>query len=138
MAQTAAHGAAVKIGDGATSETFNDIASISSGPDGPALLPQIIQSFTHDATNPTKKVSFVDIGPITFTVDYDSDDTQHALLVTNASNKTLTNFQMVLADTGAEQIDFEAAIEVSWSAPVDGFNQLNVTLTVTGGSLTIS
>lgn len=127
-----AHGAQIKIGDGASPEVFTAIALINSGPDGPDVSQNIIEAFTHDSNFPTKKATYVNTGTVTFSVLYDSTDTQHIALRDAATNSTRTNFQVVLNETGAEQLDFSAYVTFAWANDPSDFSQANITLDIDG------
>ena len=130
---TAAKGAVVAIGDGATVETFNALGNVLSGPNAIGFEPQFIEAMPHDSTNPISKPTYVKNPAITFDVLYDSADTQHAAVVTSAKNKTKKNYKITLTDTGAEIYSFGAYASVSVKADPEGFNVMSVTLTPDGG-----
>lgn len=131
--ETAAHGISLKIGDGATSESFNAIQKITNGPNGPNFNCRIIEASSHSDAAIIKKASLRDNGQVTFDLLYDSTDTQHALLMTNHLAKTVTNFQMILTDTGAEQYAFSAIVStMNFSGQAEGWNTMAVTLEISG------
>lgn len=134
---TAAHGCVIKIGNGASSETFTEIDGVHNGPSGPGWDTQMIEGRHHGSVNPTKKATYVNISPVTFSIFYDSTDTQHQLLLTNAAAKTRTNFQMILTDEGDEQYAFAAYIGMSVKAGVEEFNVMDVSLNI-DGTVTVS
>lgn len=129
---TAAHGVDIKIGDGATSETFSEIDGVHNGPSGPGFEPQMIEGRHHGSTSTVRKASYVSVPPITFSIYYDSNDTNHLAIVAAAKAKTRKNFQMVLTDTGVEQYAFSAYIGVVYKGEVEGFNVYDVTLNIDG------
>lgn len=128
----AAHGALIKIGDAASPEVFTTIDDVISGPDGGGITPNIIRAFPHSATAEIKAVTHVTYEPISFSVLYDSSDTQHAALITAAAAKTKKNFQIVGTDAGAEQMAFGAYIGMNWSKNPDGWDEMSVTLEIDG------
>lgn len=134
VAVTAAHGAFVKIGNSASPEYFYYIDGVHNGPNGPVLNARVIEAAHHGSTTVLKKASLRDNGQVTFDIYYDSTDTNgHAVLLTNHDAKTVTNFQMIITDTGAEQYSFAAIIsQLSYSGQVEGFNVYSVTLDVSG------
>lgn len=132
MALTAAHGALIKIGNGASTETFAEIANVTGGPSGAGITQNIIEARTHDSEAVHKAQTYVNYDPVTFTIAYDSSDTEHAQLRTDAAAGTLRNFQIVLTDTGAEQLAFAAYISINFSSEVDGWNEASVTLEIDG------
>ncbi|HQY23183.1 MAG TPA: hypothetical protein PK389_05485 [Gammaproteobacteria bacterium] len=128
----AAHGALIKIGNGASSETFATIDDVTAGPDGGGLSTTMLTARVHSQASEVKRVSGTTTEPISFTVLYDSADTQHALIKTNAAAKTRTNFQIVGADFGAEQMAFAAYIGYNFSKNPDGWDEMSVTLEIDG------
>jgi hypothetical protein len=130
---TEAHGAAVKVSNmAASSPTFTAIALIESGPSGPSLSPNMIEAYTHDQNLPHKKPTYVTTSPVTFTILYDSADTQHAQLRDAAKAKTRLDFQMVLDDTGDEQLAFSGYVGFEWMAEPGDFNKVNITIEIDG------
>lgn len=132
MALTAAHGCQIKRGNGASSETFTVIPSVTSGPNGGGATQNIITARTHDSEAIHKKQTYVDYQPVTFTVAYDSSNAVHAGLVSDMAAGTLRNFQIVSTDTGAEQAAFSAFVSVDFSREVDGWNEASITLDIDG------
>lgn len=128
----AAHGTQLKLGDGATPEVFTNIDCIFEGPTGGGFAPQFIEARHHGTEDIIRRVSIVDKPAISFRAYYDSNDVQHAALVTAAKNGTKKNFKLVLTDDGAEQFAFGAYVSVSFESPVDGFQTVSVTLAVDG------
>jgi hypothetical protein len=135
---TEGHGAAIKVSNmAASSPVFTAIALIESGPSGPSLSPNMIEAYTHDQNLPHKRPTYVTTSPVTFTILYDSSNTQHAQLRDAAKAKTRLNFEMVLDDTGDEELDFAAYVGFEWSAEPGDFNKANITLEI-DGDITIS
>lgn len=133
VTETAAHGAQVKIGDGTTVESFNVLSGIVSGPNGGGYSARTIDALPHSSTVVLKKVTAVEPTDITFDLLYDSADAYHAQLRDAAKNKTLTNFQVVFADTGAEQIAFQGLVsQFDRSADPEDWNKISVTITPFG------
>lgn len=130
----AAFGAALKIGNGATSETFTEIEGVRNI-DGPTRDMEIIDA-THHATTGNyreKLASFLDPGQITFELLWDSTNTQHVALLTDHTDRTLRNFQLVYPDTGAETYAFSAFVRsLKDSAPIDNALTKTVTLELSG------
>lgn len=127
-----AHGTKVQIGSGGSSETFNDITEISAGPDGGGMSPNILKATVHSQEGEIKRATHLMYEPISFTVLYDSDDTQHQKVVTNAAAKTKTNFKIIGNDNGAQQSAFAAFIGVNFSKNPDGWDEMSVTLEIDG------
>lgn len=137
VAITAAHGCQIKIGDGASPEVFTVIDGVHNGPNGPGFDPQVIEGKHHGSSSIYQKVTTVKKSPVSFSIFYDSGDTQHAALITAANNKTRKNFKQILTDTGAEQYAFAAYVGAQFKGEVDGFNVYDITLNI-DGAITIS
>lgn len=132
---TAAHGAEIKIGNGSSPETFAAIKGVFNGPNGPAWDTQMIEARHHGSDVTFKKPTYINTGAVSFSVYYDSTDTQHQLLLTNAAAMTSTNFQMVITDPGAEEYHFAAYIGMTYRGDVEGWNVYDVTLNIDGDVL---
>ena len=132
-----AKGTTVAIGDGATSETFNDLEDILDGPSLSGFTTRIVEFVTQDGDTVNRKPAHRDSGQVTFAIAYDSADTYHAQLLTDHRARTIRNFQVTLTDTGAEVYDFAAVIDLSMSAPVEGLVRCDVTLHI-DGDVTVS
>lgn len=137
LVATAAHGCQVKVGDGASSEVFTAVEGITSGPSGPGWTTNMLEARIHSSDSPVRKVSSLTTEPVTFTILYDSTNTQHIRLRTLTTTKARGNFQVLLTDTGAEQYAFAAYVSLSLSSEVDGFNTASVTLNI-DGDITVS
>lgn len=132
-ALTAAHGAKVKIGNGASTEVFNEIMGVHNGPTGLGWVPNMIEARHHGSSNTFRKVANVVEQPLSFDLFYDSTETTtHGALLTAAQNKTRKNFKLELTDSGAEIYQFYAYVSMTLSAQVDGFNVYSVKLEVDG------
>lgn len=131
-AETAAHGAVVKIGNAASPEVFTAIPGVHNGPTGAGWTPRIIEAIHHGSNTVKKYASFVDTGEITFSVYYDSTDTYHQALRDAAKNKTQTNFQVVYNEAGDEQFAFAAFVSFDSDADPEGWNVRNITLSING------
>jgi hypothetical protein len=129
---TAAQGCQIQLGSGASPETFTAIEGVFDGPQGPSFTPNIIEGRHHSSTSVVKKVTNVDTGQVTFSIYYDSTNTQHTALETAAKNKTRKNFREIFTDSGAAQYAFAAYVGFEMTAPVDNFNTARVTLNVDG------
>ena len=126
-AVTSAQGCQVKLGDGATTEIFTEIKGVFNGPNGPTFTPIIIEAKYHSSTSIFRKVTHVDKGSVTFSIYYDSTDTQHLALIAAAAAKTRKNFQQLLTDSGAEQYAFAAYVGAQFKGEVEGFNVYDIT-----------
>lgn len=129
-----AFGTALKIGDGATSESFTEIEGVRSI-DGPTQDMEIIDVTHHASTGSyrEKLASFLDPGQISFDLLWSSANAQHAQLLTDHANRTKRNFQLVYPDSGNEQYDFAAFIKgIKDSAAIDGALTKSVTLEISG------
>ena len=116
-----AFGVALSIGDGTTSETFNPIPGIRTL-DGPTGTMETIDATSHTSTGATREIvpSFLDPGTVSGTVILDSTDTYQSQMITDRASRALRNFEQVMTDTGALQIDYAAYItDFSPSNPID-------------------
>ena len=134
----AAKGTLVKIGDGASSEAFTTIAGVQDV-DGPDLSGTDEYDATHHSSTGKEYVQGLkDAGELSFPLVYDSDDTQQAALQAAGVADTLTNFQILLPDTGATLLAFAGRVKsFKFNAPVEGVLTANVTVRISG-SITIS
>lgn len=125
---SSAHGAKVEIGDGASAEVFTEIKLITSGPDGGGIEPKIITATVHSQKGDLKRATGVTYNPFTFTVLYDSSNTEHAALRDAATLNTLKNFKITKKDKGEEVVTFAAYVGVDFADNPDGWSEMSVTL----------
>ncbi len=135
-ALTAAHGAELKIGNGASTELFNELQGMHNGPNGMSDEWNIIQARHHGSTSTFQKRTFKEPSNLTFDLFYDSSDTHHAALMAAARSGTRKNFELTLTDNGAEVFEFSAYVSATISADVEGFNIASITLSIDGDVLT--
>ena len=134
VAPKSAYGTAVAIGDGTTSETFNELLG-ARNINGPSYAAESIDVTSHSSAGNYREVvpSFLAGGEVTFDLLYDSTDTQHLQLFTDFEARTLRNFEQTLTDTGADIHSYAAYITgLELAAPIDDAVTMAVTLTVTG------
>lgn len=127
-----AHGTLLKIGNGATPETFATIAEVGDI-DGPTIK-NIMEDFTsHGSGGVVKKKPILRDGDkVKFPIHFVSDDPTHsdsAGLVAIAMNKTEKNYQIVFPDNSGFAITAYVE-EVKFKAPVKGKLTADVTLDV--------
>ena len=101
---------------------------------GPAITMEMID-FTHHQSPSgfrERKPSFKSSGDVTFKVNYVHSDSGHAALVNAAiaNPPTLKNFELILPDHSSFQ--FAAYVGLSWTNPLNGPEEMNVTLSITG------
>jgi hypothetical protein len=125
---TAAQGAVLSI----KNSTFQALVGVHNGPNGPGWVPEIIEARYHGSNSVFRKVTVVKPQPVTFDLYYDSSDTNHALMLTNAKGKVRTEFTLAIQDTGAEVYGFFAYVEMVLKAPVEGFNVYSCQLYIDG------
>lgn len=123
----------IKMGDGASPEVFTLIAE-AKDIDGPEIT-QEFADFTHmqsDSGFRERKPTFKSSGQVTFKCNFDTADTVQSALITaaNANPATLKNFEMTYPD--ATKFTFSAYPSVTFSAPMAGPIELNVTLSLEG------
>lgn len=131
-------GTLLKIGNGASPETFAAIAEVKDI-GGPQLSREFAE-FTHQQSTggyreykPTFKMS----GDLTFKCNFLPDDLTQGFATTGLlkdyDGGTLRNFQLLFPDSGATLASFAAYVSnISPAAPIAGALELNVTLRVTG------
>lgn len=134
---TSAFGTLLKIGDGATSETFTTIAEVI-GITGPALSTDTIDMTNH--SSPGNYEEFVGgtlrSGEVTFDVNYIPTHATHDAstgLLADYEARTVRNFQLVFPDTGTTTWAFAAVVTgFEPAAPHDDKLSASVTLKVSG------
>lgn len=133
IVETAAHGATLEMGDGATVEQFSAVEGITSGPNGAGWASRTIEIFTHSSNVIKKKVTAIDPTDISFELAYDSSDPTHAAIRDAAKNKTLVNWKLTYADAGAESLTFAGIVsQFDRSADPEDWNRISVTITPFG------
>jgi hypothetical protein len=128
----------------ATLSTYNtqisiggsDIAGVTdiSGPNESLTM---LDSTNLQSSVMTRIAGLVDSGEVNLTIDYDPDDTEHALLRTRLTGRTSDTFVISWPDTSPTTFTFTAF--VSSFQPSAGTNDkltASVTLTITGSIAT--
>jgi hypothetical protein len=128
-----AQGCEIKRGGGGSPETFTTIPEIKSfsGPGGSA---SILDVTSLQSTAKEKRVGLKDEGQLSLTINYNPDNTVHAGLRTDRSNRTLRNFQIVFTDgSPATTWSFSAYVSgFSVQGAVDAIVEATVTLEISG------
>lgn len=132
-----AHGTLLKIGDGATAETFTSIAEVTNI-QGPGLTADSLD-MTHHAS-PSAFREFVqglkDGGEVTLDLNYiPTAATQDASsgLLNDYENGTLRNFELVFPDAGNTTWSITGIVtNFTPAAPVDGKLGASVTIKLSG------
>jgi predicted secreted protein len=130
-----AFGTLLKIGDGATPETFTTILHVGNIT-APAIKSETKDATAHDSTGGWKefKPTLLSVGNVKFPVWYVPSAATHNAttgLLADVVNRTLRNFQIVYP--GAVTWTFGAYVdEFAPKAPVDGLLTADITLTPTG------
>ena len=101
---------------------------------GPSITMEMID-FTHHQSPSgfrERKPSFKSSGDVTFRCNYVHSDSSHQALINAAiaNPPSLKNFEMIFPDHSAFQ--FAAYVGLSWSNPLNGPEEMAVTLSVTG------
>lgn len=131
---TAAFGAALQIGDGASPEAFATIAAVKSI-NGLNLGNDTAETTTHDAANRyrTFVATLKKQSNISCSILYDQTDSTHAALTAAAAAITSKNYKLVLNDTGDAVFSFAGIVEnFEFQAEVDGLNEASLNILVTG------
>lgn len=134
MAKTAAKGAALKLGDGGSPESFATVAYISQI-GLPLAKPDFIDVTTHDSANFYEEVvaGIIRTGEAAFRGFYDSSNATHdsSTGLTSVIN-TLKHWQIVFADTGAATFAFSGYVMIQLNANVDAANEIEGSIRITG------
>lgn len=126
--------AAADVTAGGTNGTavYTEIPGVFNGPNGPSLDPEVIERKVHSQTARIRKPTGVNIGAVTFDITWDSSNTQHALLYTNARAQTKTDFREAIQETGEQVMQYSAYIGLNFSAPPEDLTVVSVTLNIDG------
>lgn len=127
-----AHGTLIKMGDGATPETFATIATVGDI-DGPTVKNVMEDFTTHGSGGKVKrKPTLQDGDKLKFSIDFLSTDPTHSKttgLLYVATNKVEKNYQIVFPDSSGFAITAYVE-EVKFKAPVKGKLSADVTMSV--------
>lgn len=129
-----AHGTKLKIGDGASSEAFTEIANCRSI-SGPTFALETVDVTSHSSPNHYREVipSFLSGGEVSFELIYDPADVQHEKLFTDYEGRSLRNFKLVLTDTNEMEYAFAAYVtSMELQTPIDNAISCNVKLSISG------
>lgn len=127
-----AYGATIAIGDGEQSEEFTEISEVRDISGFERIL-EVKDVSNHGSPGQHREriVGWRDTSPVTFDINYISDDASHALLKAAHDGATVDNYQITWAD--GESYQFPAACtKFGKPSPVDGELLVNIELTVTG------
>lgn len=129
--ETLALGFALKVSNMASSATFTEIDGLFS-PSGPSRSREVVELRHHGSDSIKKLASFLNNGEFSFSIYFDSDDTQHAQLETAFANGTVLDFQAVFTDTGTRQYAFSGFLS-AWApdAQVGEANAVSATIVLT-------
>ena len=129
-----AYGTLLKIGNGATSESFTTIDGVRDLT-GPEYNLETIDGTHHSSASNYREtiVSFLSGGAVNFELIWDSSDTQHLQLFTDFEARTLRNFTITFTDAGADVHSFAAYItSMNINAPLADALTMSCTLTISG------
>ena len=98
-----------KMGDAASPEVFTAIGQVTGFSEPDNTFNFLTQYFI-GSTTPTKTPTTENLGQSTVEIVLDPDDTQHALLRTNKTANTLTNFQIVVSGATAGTFAFSGYV----------------------------
>ena len=136
MAIRSAKGSLLKVGDGASPETYDTISQVRSmaGPTTKAVVQDVTTHSTGDNWMESL-ATLINPGTISFPMNYDKDDEKHAFttgLWNLLINLTRNNYQLVLpASIG--YMAFPAYVTGHpFDLPVDNVIRVNVELTIIG------
>lgn len=133
MTAVSSFGTVLKVGDGGSpTETFTAIGGVKDI-SGPSLSMETEDVTNHGSAAAEFVATVLGGGEVSFDVNFDYSDEQHASLLADLQAGTLRNFQLVLTDAGATTIDFSAIVTgYELNAPVKGVLGASLTLTVSG------
>jgi predicted secreted protein len=99
-----AFGTLLKIGDGASPESFVTIAELRTI-SGPSLSAETIDVTTHNTATPFRRhiAGLLDGGDVSFDINFIPTETTHgygAGLLKDMTDRTRRNFQIIFPDTG--------------------------------------
>jgi len=115
---TASKGLLLKKGDGASPEVFTSVAGIQ---DMPAIS---TAKSVKDQTDLSDSIKDYGLGigeppSISLTLFWDVDQTPHTALITEHTNETKSNYQILCPDSPATTYTFRALV-TGWSTPYSG------------------
>jgi predicted secreted protein len=134
---SSAFGTFLKIGDGATSETFTTIAEVVTIT-GPSLAMDPLEMTNHDSAGQWEEFigGTLRSGEVSFDINYIPTAGTHDAttgLLNDLENRTFRNFQLVFSDTGGTTWSFSAFVTgFEPSAPFDDKLAASVTLKLSG------
>lgn len=132
----AAYGVLLKIGNGATSETFTTIAEVRDI-EGPGLKLETKEVTSHDSGGWREYIgTLLEGGEVSFELNFiptNATQSYSAGLIEDMVNRTKRNFQIIWSDTGNTTWAFTALVaEFNPSAGVEDELMAEVTLQITG------
>ena len=115
-------GTELQKGDGASPEDFSKIAGIT---DMPAInaTKSTIEDTSLDDVNRHYVHGIGEPPSFTLTLNFDTDDTVQAELITAYEEETNDNYRVVLPDSPATEYEFKAIV-TGYSTPYGGINSL--------------
>jgi len=132
----AAYGVLLKVGNGATSETFTTIAEVRDI-EGPELELEAKEVTSHDSGGWREFIgTLLSGGEVSFDLNFIPTNATHSYsagLIKDMTDRTRRNFQLVFSDSGGTTWNFAALVTgFSPSAGVEDELKAEVTLTITG------
>ena len=128
-----AQGTLLKIGSGASPESYSTIAEIKTftGPGGSAT---VIDVTDLSSTSKEKRMGLPDEGQLSFTINYIPNNTQHAALRADRASRVLRNFRIQFNDgSPASTWTFSGYVMgFSVSGAIDAVIEANVTIEISG------
>lgn len=132
----AAYGTKLKMGDGASPETFTDIPEIGDIK-GPNISVKTMDATTHSsaASGANEEIlpTTINGGEVSFPLNYVEADPMHVALIAASQARTKKNFQKVNPE-GTKTISFSGYVtDIAFSDPVADKRGADVTIAVSGG-----
>lgn len=130
MAITPGKGATLKVTISGTPTTIGQIVSITA----PQISNPTVDTTDLDDTWRTFQSTILDGGELTFVINWDTADTQHAALWTKLTGGASEVWLVTYADTGATTVGFSGPITSFQpsAAVVDGIVTATLTIKVSG------
>lgn len=126
-----ARGFQLKISDMATTPAFTVIKNLF-GPSGPNRSRESIPFDHHGLTAEGYLLGKIQNGTFSFSIYYDSTDTQHQALRDGPDDGTVYDWKAIFTDAGAEIADFSGFVSnFGMQSDVDGLVIADVEITIT-------
>ena len=127
-------GIQLKVGDGASPETFAKIASLQDLEE-PDVVLETVEVTDHDSAGNAREyiAGLIEGGEVAATFNYDPSDTQQTQLKNDRAAGTKRNYQILVPSSPNVTVAFAAFVtRFKPISPLEEANTVEVTLKVTG------